>query len=201
MDKIGVKTMKYFLIILLTLFFFGCEEAQNNSDPIIEQITFSPIEPNTGSVISIRAICTDPDGDSLEYNWISSAGSFQDDAIGNPIDFIPNSIPQEYEITCIVNDRKGITEKTITFNVVERLVQIYGYVYDEYTDDPLIGVDISILGVGTKSIDFGYYEINEVPSVRDIQLIAEFSGYYKRTLIMSTTYSTPIRQDLYLRSE
>jgi len=40
-----------------------------NAAPVIESVSFSPIDPDMGTVLSFVAIATDADGDAIDYSW------------------------------------------------------------------------------------------------------------------------------------
>jgi len=82
---------------------WGCEA--ENQDPIISEITLMGTKyTNIQYIISVAA--SDPNGDSLTYNWYVTGGTMDDDT-ANPMKWTAPSEPGSYTITATVSDGKG----------------------------------------------------------------------------------------------
>ncbi len=87
-----------------------------NNPPEITEITLIPGSYAPGVEYSIPVIASDPDGDSLSYQWSVAGGSILDDT-SNPIKWTTPS-SGDYDITVTVKDGKGGTDtKTETVSV------------------------------------------------------------------------------------
>lgn len=112
---------------------WGC-----NRPPVISQIILMGTY-YTGLEYGVSAAATDPDGDTLSYNWSVDGGSI-DNPGGSSIKWTMPDAPGLYTITVVVDDGKGgRAEKKETVNVlptsVASLLQVHGggiIVRDEY---------------------------------------------------------------------
>ena len=87
-----------------------------NNPPEISEITIIPGNYAPGVEYPIPVIASDPDGDSLSYQWSVTGGSILDDT-SNPMKWT-TSAPGDYEVTVIVEDGKGGTDtktETVSF--------------------------------------------------------------------------------------
>lgn len=77
----------------------------DNRNPIIEQLIANPPEIAAGGISELRCIATDPDGDTLDYNWESEFGQLNgSDSI---VTWQGPEDPGYYFVTCRVSDGSG----------------------------------------------------------------------------------------------
>jgi len=76
-----------------------------NTDPTIERITAHPRKIHPGSNTVINCIASDPDGDSLDYNWSATSGVLSGN--GTSISWTAPVAAGNYYIVCSVNDNRG----------------------------------------------------------------------------------------------
>ena len=76
-----------------------------NNNPVITGITARPRKIHLGSETEINCFATDPDGDTLGYNWSASFGNIS--GSGSTIDWTAPTSAGNYYITCEVNDNRG----------------------------------------------------------------------------------------------
>ena len=76
-----------------------------NNDPIITGITAHPRKIHLGSESEINCAATDPDGDTLNYNWTAIFGTIS--GTGATITWTAPTSAGNYYITCLVNDGRG----------------------------------------------------------------------------------------------
>ncbi len=76
-----------------------------NNDPIITGITAHPRKIHLGSESEINCAATDPDGDTLNYNWSAIFGTIS--GTGATITWTAPTSAGNYYIICIVNDGRG----------------------------------------------------------------------------------------------
>ena len=93
-------------------------EPQNNA-PVVSDILVNTPNVNINDNVTLTAIATDLDGDSLNYYWNCSAGvisPFRTDT--NPTEWQAPDTPGDYSVTCTVSDCKetGSKSKTISVN-------------------------------------------------------------------------------------
>jgi len=99
---------------------WGCSPVtkEGNNNPVIIDITFSnpSIVPNVK--YDVTAIATDPDGDSLTYQWNVTGGSMDDNSTNPMIWTAPNAVGS-YSITVQADDGNGGTAtRTETVDVI-----------------------------------------------------------------------------------
>ncbi|MBA7584640.1 hypothetical protein ES708_26597 [subsurface metagenome] len=82
---------------------WGCEV--ENQDPIISGITLLGTK-YTNIQYTVRVSASDPDGDSLTYDWSVTGGTMDDDT-ANPMKWTTPPEPGLYTITATVSDGKG----------------------------------------------------------------------------------------------
>lgn len=164
--------------LLIVFVFWGCQEHSglDNESPSISMITFNPSMPVINSYVSLNAIATDADGDSLTYNWISLDGSFSGSVVSNPISW-KSDIPGEFEITCIVSDGIETNTESIIVTVTQSVGTVYGYIYDYHTHESLGGVTVTIGGLSTITDEAGDYSISNLPTGSNILLTLSREGY------------------------
>jgi len=88
---------------------WGC-----NRPPTVHEITLMG-DHIAGVDYTVSAYATDPDGDTLTYQWSASGGSIANPNI-NPVVWTTTSTPGFYDITVTVNDGRGGTD-SLTENV------------------------------------------------------------------------------------
>ncbi|MCJ7553008.1 MAG: T9SS type A sorting domain-containing protein, partial [Ignavibacteriaceae bacterium] len=76
-----------------------------NNDPIITGITADPRKIHLSSESEINCSATDPDGDTLDYNWSAIFGIIS--GTGATITWTAPTSEGNYYITCVVNDGRG----------------------------------------------------------------------------------------------
>lgn len=87
-----------------------------NNPPEIVEITLIPGNYAPGIEYSIPVVVSDPDGDSLSYEWSVTGGSILDDTL-NSMKW-KTFAPGDYDVTVIVDDGKGGTDtktETVSF--------------------------------------------------------------------------------------
>jgi len=99
---------------------WGCSPItkEGNNNPIITDITFSnpPIVPNVK--YDVTAFASDPDADSLTYQWNVTGGSIDDNSANPMIWTAPNTVGS-YSITVVADDGNGGTAtRTETVDVI-----------------------------------------------------------------------------------
>lgn len=117
-----MKSSHFLLVALLglSLVATGCGifGGSGNGPPSITEIEVQPSVPTPGIQATLTADVTDPDGDSLSYQWSGTAGSFQgESATENPATWMTPSENGTYEITCTVDDGTESVSETITVDV------------------------------------------------------------------------------------
>jgi hypothetical protein len=80
---------------------WGC-----NNNPVINDITLSSATILINKTYDVTASATDPDGDSLTYEWTVSGGAINNDA-ANPMKWTTPNTAGDYTITVKVTDGKG----------------------------------------------------------------------------------------------
>ncbi len=118
-----------FIIYLLTLCFIiciltGCDIFKeknnvNNYYPFIEDIVPNVSVIRTDMSVTLQAVATDRDGDSLSYVWTTSGGYFVEFMENKAVWQTPDSV-QHVEIKCIVNDGIYIDKKIKIFTIESR---------------------------------------------------------------------------------
>ena len=114
--------------ILLSVMVFGllscsndCKsptESQNHA-PMIKEIIKDLSEVPTNRWVTLTAIATDEDGDSLTYYWSASAGRIDAyETTENPTRWESPNDPGEYTVTCTVSDGKKTNSKSISITVI-----------------------------------------------------------------------------------
>jgi hypothetical protein len=87
-----------------------------NHDPIIEKIKASPRKIDLGKSSVVRCSAFDPDNDTSNFNWSSSAGTINGN--DSTVTWIAPDVPGNYSIKCIVDDQEGgITTDSILVSV------------------------------------------------------------------------------------
>ncbi|HOL17433.1 MAG TPA: PKD domain-containing protein [Bacillota bacterium] len=98
----------------------------SNNAPVITAINFSSEGIITGWTYTVTAECSDPDGDTLTFEWSASGGSISDATV-NPMTWQAPKVKGEYSITVTVRDGRGgvatrsqeVSANPITFDPVQ----------------------------------------------------------------------------------
>jgi hypothetical protein len=77
-----------------------------NNAPIITSLTANPTTVSTGAVSTITCNASDPDGDTLSYNW-SATGGVLSSTTTNPVTWTAPNTPGTYTINVTVTDGYG----------------------------------------------------------------------------------------------
>ncbi|MBN1374732.1 MAG: PKD domain-containing protein [Dehalococcoidia bacterium] len=83
-----------------------------NQPPVISSLTASQNQTYPEGPINLQAIVSDPDGDSLNYKWTASGGSFVEQGRGNTTWTAPKQYG-DYEIKLMVDDGKGGSQEAV----------------------------------------------------------------------------------------
>ena len=76
-----------------------------NQSPIISSLSANPSGILYGGTTLLTCVASDPDGDTVTYNWSASAGSIS--GVGNKVTWIAPSKSGSFNITVLVSDGKG----------------------------------------------------------------------------------------------
>ncbi|MGD0854490.1 MAG: PKD domain-containing protein [Dehalococcoidia bacterium] len=88
-----------------------------NQPPVISSLTAAQNQTYPGGEVNLQAVVSDPNGDSINYKWTASGGSFVESGRGNNTWRAPQDFG-DYEIKLTVDDGKGMTaESTVTIKV------------------------------------------------------------------------------------
>jgi len=92
-----------------------------NQAPKISGLTAPQTQTYPSNIIDeIKCNASDPDGDTLTYDWSTTGGKFT--GTGPTVSWVAPGIYGDYDITVTVKDGKGgITQATITLSVVSNL--------------------------------------------------------------------------------
>lgn len=107
------------------LAYWGCENCPTcpeNYAPVINEILINPPSVSAGDLVTLTAVVTDKDGDTITYNWSCAGGNIY---IGiplygtttNPARWRSPDTAGTYTITCIVSDGKDTNSKSISITV------------------------------------------------------------------------------------
>jgi len=90
-----------------------------NQPPIISSLTPAQTQVLPSDIIEIRCDASDPDGDTISYEWATTGGRFTEN--GRPvISWIAPKDYGTYDITVTVKDNKGgVTRETLQLGVVQ----------------------------------------------------------------------------------
>ena len=134
-----MKNLFLLLYFILLLSLNNCDDnpvKTENRNPVILSLTVFPevVKPNDSLIVICNA--TDPDGDTLVYDWITSGvvrikGAIGDDNFlyntyeNSRIFYAPDSThvsaPQDtFRIQCFARDRKGKSDAEIVFFIVRQ---------------------------------------------------------------------------------
>jgi hypothetical protein len=162
-------------IILMAFTVESCDESTRpgNHGPVISDIEADPPRITVSDTVSLRAIATDADGDSLSFAWTVTSGELID-STGVSVRWITPSHSGEYEVTVRASDQHATAEKTKLFSTEGVLIKGYiGGVWTKdynpyivigdcevyYLDDLLLkpGVEIRVRGPWKITVCGGFY--------------------------------------------
>ena len=110
-------------LVVAVLFGSACEKVDEVQPPVANQIpVISSISSDLDSVApgdsaTITSVASDPDGDSLSYNWSTNGGSLS--GVGKVVTWTAPEVAGTYSITVTVDDgRGGTVDKSYTITVV-----------------------------------------------------------------------------------
>jgi hypothetical protein len=83
-----------------------------NQPPVISSLTAAQNQTYPGGEVNLQGVVSDPNGDSINYKWTSSGGSFIESGRGNNTWRAPKDFG-DYEIKLTVDDGKGMTAESI----------------------------------------------------------------------------------------
>ena len=120
-----IFTMAMALSILLLMVTAACVKVAapststpaGNQPPVIASLTAAQNQTYPQGEVNLQAVVSDANGDSLNYKWTSSGGSFVESGRGNNTWRAPKDFG-DYEIKLTVDDGKGGTaESSVTIKV------------------------------------------------------------------------------------
>ena len=100
------------MLILLAVFFGGCDYFSDNEPPVIEEVTASKTQVAPGEEVIINVVANDPDGDTLNYEYQASGGTIT--GTGNQVIWVAPEKEGSYFINVTVKDQNTWTKKSIT---------------------------------------------------------------------------------------
>lgn len=90
---------------------------QGNQPPVISSLTAAQNQTYPDGQVNLQAVVSDPNGDTLNYTWTASGGSFLEQGRGNTTWIAPKQYG-DYEIKLTVDDSKGASQQaTVTIKV------------------------------------------------------------------------------------
>lgn len=120
-----LKVVLMALLVMSTITAMACVKAAapapqtpgGNQPPVISSMTPAQNQTFPGGTVNLQAIVSDPNGDSINYKWSATGGSFVESGRGNNTWRAPNEFG-DYEIKLTVDDGKGATaESTVRIAV------------------------------------------------------------------------------------
>jgi len=153
-----------------------------NNPPVIESITVSPSEVNTGETCTLTAVAVDQDSDALTYTWSCNYGTFST-TVESSVEWTAPNTPDTYTIESTVSDGKESACKTKDINVIQSTGTVKGYVYQTGTTTPIQDVVISIDSKSYTTGSNGYYELTGIPTGSQT-ISASKSGYATKSEIL-----------------
>lgn len=117
------------LFVLLCILFNSCENAVksgsdqfNHSPDIIEFLFFPnpPLDLSIDSMVEIRVVAADPDGDEITYNWESNFGELR-----NPVGSSDNLTVLQvnstgiYQVCCFISDGEFSATDSVLIEVMD----------------------------------------------------------------------------------
>lgn len=83
-----------------------------NQPPQISSLTAAQNQTYPEGQVNLQAVVSDPNGDSLNYKWTASGGSFVEQGRGNTTWMAPKQFG-DYEIKLTVDDNKGGSQESV----------------------------------------------------------------------------------------
>jgi len=166
--------MRAFFIVGLVLSFMamfaGCggddgPSAPNNNAPLINsiQVSANPVPRNKTAILTVQA--SDPENDSLIYQWSAPAGSFATGSTGQSVTWVPPQTMSDYSLTLTVSDGKTSVDSTFLVTVGKAVFSLSGFVTNQF-DDPATNIYVVVVDsdLDTDSVlcTNGTYEFAEV---------------------------------------
>jgi len=91
-----------------------------NQPPQISSLTPAQTQAYPSDMIEIQCNASDPDGDTISYEWSTTGGKFT--GTGPTVSWVASEQYGDYTITVTVKDGKGgITEASVTMSVVQNM--------------------------------------------------------------------------------
>lgn len=113
------------VIATLLIFVSSCKKDESNNNPVITSVTVSSPSVESGSVVTVTVVASDPDGDALTYTYVVSGGAIQGN--GATATWTAPSIAGSYSVTVTVTDGNGgSVSGNGSLTVVEAPTQITG---------------------------------------------------------------------------
>ena len=154
----NVSLQRKILPVLIILnVFIGCEDAVENSAPVITDLIIYPAQPKAGQTVSLTGIAEDEDGDRLAYKWVASAGTFLDSLHMNPIQWQAPPDTGNVTIYLQVSDLETTTSRSDSVYLEFGAGDVAGHVSD---------------------ISNGYFLENVVVEIHDNQFTTGTDGFY-----------------------
>ena len=155
-------------IIIKDFVFTPC---QNNS-PEIHNLIANPDGVEIGQNSTVACDASDPDGDTLTYNWTSPDGGTISGS-GSTITWTAPSTAGLYPVICTVSDGKGGSdEATVTITVSENILGIY------YVAQPADGGDDSNSGSDTSPWASIQHALN-TPTDEEFTVVVKAGTYFE----------------------
>jgi hypothetical protein len=102
-----VYSVPVIMLILLTL--YSCPKETPNRAPVIELLSFSPMNVGVGETCRITAYVTDPEDDSLTFDWNCQSGEITQGNGTRQITWLAPETPGDYIIELVVSDGENIS--------------------------------------------------------------------------------------------
>ena len=83
------------------------DDDDDNHPPTISSLTANPSSVDISQTATITCIASDPDGDTLNYTWIKTGGTFVGSTSGSSVTWTAPSTTGTYTILCAVSDGEG----------------------------------------------------------------------------------------------
>lgn len=99
------------LVALILCLILGSSCVQSNKSPVIESLTAEPPEVTQGKSATVMCVASDPDGDTLSYQWAVTKGNISGQ--GSTVTWMAPDTCGNYVITVTVMDSGGkkVTEE------------------------------------------------------------------------------------------
>lgn len=88
-----------------------------NQPPVISSLTSAQAHVSPKSIIEVRCVASDPDGDTISYEWATTGGDFS--GSGPTLSWVAPDQYGDWDIIVTVKDHKGgVAQSTIRISVV-----------------------------------------------------------------------------------